>query len=85
MAAGRMIHCQIQDHTDPTVMTGRQQLLKRFQSAVLRIDILIIRGIVFMIGDGGHHRHEPDTIDSQIHICGIITVIQIIQLFQYAL
>ena len=63
MPTGRMVHRQIQDHTDPTVMAGCQQLLKIIQSTVLRIDILIIRRVVFMIGRGGHYRHEPDAVD----------------------
>ena len=63
MSAGRMVHRQIQDHADPTVMTGCQQLLKIIQGTVLRINILIIRSVVFMIGRGGHYRHEPDAVD----------------------
>ena len=63
MSAGRMVHRQIQDHTDPTVMTGCQQLLEIIQGTVLRINILIIRSVVFMIGRGGHYRHEPDAVD----------------------
>ena len=63
MSAGRMVHRQIQDHADPTVMAGCQQLLEIIQGTVLRINILIIRSIVFMIGRGGHYRHEPDAVD----------------------
>ena len=80
-----MVHRQIQDHTDSPVMAGCQQLLKIFQGTILRIDVLIICSVVFMIGRGGHHRHEPDAVDSQIRIRGIISVIQIIQLFQHSL
>ena len=63
MPTGRMVHRQIQDHTDPTVMAGRQQLLEIIQGTVLRINILVIRSVVFMIGRGGHYRHEPDAVD----------------------
>ena len=63
MPAGRMVHRQIQDHTDPTVMAGCQQLLEIIQGTVLGINILVIHSVVFMIGRGGHYRHEPDAVD----------------------
>ena len=66
-------------------MAGCQQLLEIIQGTVLRINILIIRSVVFMIGRGGHYRHEPDAVDPKVRIRRIVAIIQVVQFVQNSL
>ena len=60
-----MIHHKIQNQVDVPTLTFCQQRVEILHCAVLRIDGVIVRNIILVIGGTGVDRHKPDTGDSQ--------------------
>ena len=73
-----MVHDKIDNDIDSPLMACRDQIFKIVHRTVFRVNITVIRHIIFMVGCGRHDRHQPDSVTSKIRICRRITVIDII-------
>ena len=74
-----MVHHKVDDQPDAPLMALRDQLLKVIQIAVFRVNILIVRHVILVIGRRRHDRHKPDPVTSEIRIGRIVSVIDIIE------
>ena len=79
VGGARMIQRQIQDQPDPPLMAAFNQIFQILHGAEGRIDGIIIRHVVFVIGNGLKHRGQPDALDAQACFAVRVSVVQVIQ------
>ena len=72
-----MVQYQINNQLDPPLVALLQQSVKILHAAVQRINGLIIRHVIFMIGRGRHNGHQPDPVKTHVR--------HIVQLGNYSL
>ena len=74
----RMIQRQVQDQLHASLMAQADQVLQVFHGAEDRIDPVIIRHVVFMIGRRLKNGGQPDSLNSEALPGGQIPVVQVI-------
>ena len=63
-----MVHHQINNQIDPTLIAGSDKLVKIRHRSIVRIDHRIVHHIILVISVRRHDRHQPDTGDPQIGV-----------------
>ena len=80
-----MVHYHIRNDPDAPLMALCHKLLKVIHRAILRINCLIIRNIVFVIAWRWADGHQPDLIAAKICPCRIVSVVYIVQFVNQSL
>ena len=80
MPVAGVVHHQIDDDAHPAPVRFVEQECEVCVRAVLRIDGLVVHGVVAVVTRRLEDRHEPDAVDAEVVGRGGIAVVEIVEL-----
>jgi hypothetical protein len=80
-----MIEGNVKNDSDPTLMGGVDQVSQILESAVVRVDVLVVGYVIAMITCGWKDGHEPEDTHLQVIVTVWIPVVQVVEVFTNAL